>query len=67
MAYKKSERDEMITISARDYHELINDHITLRALKVLGIEKCPKFKAIQGIMKDPRVETHIRPIDKHYR
>lgn len=64
MAYKKDD-DTQVVLSSRDYHELINDHLTLRALRILECERCPKYKSIQSIMEDPRIETHIRPIKKH--
>lgn len=56
-----------MTITERDYLTLLDDHMVLRALKIAGIEKYPIFQAINSILKDGRVETHIRPIDGRYK
>ena len=46
---------------------LLEDHIVLRALKIAGIEKEAVFKAVDSIIRDKRVEVHIRPIEDKYR
>ena len=68
MAYKRSEREELVTLKERDYLTLIEDHIFVRALKISGVlDKDGVMKAIESVMKDARVEIHIKPIKKHYR
>ena len=46
---------------------LLNDQLTLRAMKILGVEKHPSFRAVESILKDGRVDIHIRPVDGKYR
>lgn len=64
MAKKLSESTKYVTLHERDYLTLLNDHMMLRALKIAGIEKHPAFKSIDSILRDGRVETHIRPVSK---
>ena len=56
-----------VTLREQDYRMLLNDHLTLRAMKILGVEKHPAFRAVESILKDGRVEIHIRPVDGKYR
>lgn len=67
MAKKVSDSTKYVTLLEKDYLTLIQDHIVLRALKIAGIESHPAYKAVQSILKDGHVETHIHPIDKQYR
>ena len=68
MAYRKTDENSFVTISEKDYLTLIRDHITMNAIRISGIiDKDPVYKALQSIMKDARVETHIHPIKKNYR
>jgi len=67
MARKKTDSDKYISIHPRDYMTLIEDHITLKALKIAGIESMPIYKSINSILKNNRVEIHIKPIEKNYR
>lgn len=67
MARKKSESDKYVTLHNNDYMKLIEDHITLKALKIAGIEKMPVYKSIKSILKNERIELHIKPIEKNYR
>lgn len=67
MAKKISDSTKYVTLLERDYLTLISDHMVLRALKIAGIEKSPIFEAVESILKDGRVEIHIRPVDKRYR
>lgn len=67
MAKKVSDSTKYITLLERDYLKLLNDHMVLRALKIAGIEKYPIFQAVESIIKDGRIEIHIRPVDKRYR
>lgn len=67
MAKKLTGNIRYVTITERDYLTLLDDHMVLRALKIAGIEKYPIFQAINSILKDGRVETHIRPIDGRHK
>jgi hypothetical protein len=67
MAKKLSESNKYISLLERDYLTLIEDHIMLRALKLAGIERMPIFEAVESIIRDKRVEVHIRPIRNEYR
>ena len=67
MAKKLTGNIRYVTITEHDYLTLLDDHMVLGALKIAGIEKYPIFQAINSILKDGRVETHIRPIDGRYK
>ena len=67
MAKKKSELNQYIGLLERDYVTLLEDHLTLRALKIAGIEKMPIYQGIESIIKDGRIEIHIKPIKSKYR
>lgn len=67
MARKKKETDKYIILHPTDYMSLIEDHITLNALKIAGVENMPIYKSVRSILKNERVEIHIKPIEKNYR
>ncbi|NDW11154.1 hypothetical protein [Dysgonomonas sp. 520] len=67
MAKKKSELNQYISLLEKDYLTLLEDHLTLRALKIAGIENMPIFRGIDSIIKDGRIEIHIKPIKSKYR
>ena len=67
MAKKLSDSTKYVTLLEKDYLALLTDHITLRALKIAGIQNHPVFKAAESIIKDGHVEVHIRPIEGKYR
>ncbi|MDR1717444.1 MAG: hypothetical protein LBS20_16545 [Prevotella sp.] len=67
MAKRKSELNQYISLLEKDYLTLLEDHLTLRALKIAGIEKMPIFQGIDSIIKDGRIEIHIKPIKLKYR
>ncbi|NDV80293.1 hypothetical protein D0T57_15230 [Dysgonomonas sp. 511] len=67
MARKKTETDKYILLHPKDYMTLIEDHITLNALKIAGVETMPIYKSVRSILKNERVEIHIKPIEKNYR
>jgi hypothetical protein len=52
MAKRKSELNRYIGLLEKDYLTLLEDHITLQALKIAGIEEMPIYKAIDSIIKD---------------
>ena len=67
MAYKISEQNSYVTITEKEYHALIKDHLFMKALRISGVlDKDDTKRAIDSIMKDPRVEIHIRPVKKNY-
>lgn len=67
MAKKLTDSTRYITLLERDYLTLLEDHMVLRALKIAGLEKEPIFEAIESIMKDGRIEVHIRPVENRYK
>jgi hypothetical protein len=67
MAKKISGSAKYVTLRERDYHALLEDHIVLRALRIAGIEKEPLFEAVESIIRDGRVEIHIKPVEGRYR
>lgn len=67
MAKKVSESVKTVTLLERDYLTLLNDHLVLKALKKAGIQNHPAYKAVESIMSDGHIETHIKPIEKNYR
>jgi len=67
MAILKKDKEKCVTLTERDYMTLIEDHITLKALKIAGIEKMTIYQGIKSIMEDDRVEVHIMPVQKRYK
>jgi hypothetical protein len=67
MARKKKDIDKYVTLHPRDYMELIEDHLTLKALKIAGVEAMPIYKSIKSVLQNERIEIHIKPIQKNYR
>jgi urease gamma subunit len=68
MAYRLSEQESYITIPEKEYLALVRDGMFMAALRLSGVlKKDGVMEAIESIMKDPRVEIHVRPIKKHYR
>ncbi|NDW08745.1 hypothetical protein [Dysgonomonas sp. 520] len=67
MAKRKTELNQYISLLEKDYLTLLEDHLTLRALKLAGIEKMPIYKGIDSIIKDGRIEIHMKPIKGKYK
>ena len=68
MAYRLSEQESYVTITEKEYLALVKDHMFMAALRLSGVlKKDGVMQAVESIMKDPRVEIHVRPIKKHYR
>ncbi len=68
MAYKLSEQDSYVTITEKEYLALVKDGMFMAALRLSGVlKKDGVMEAIESLMKDPRVEVHIRPVKKNYR
>lgn len=61
MAIKKSEADQYIRITKKEYISLLEDRMLVRALKIAGVEQMPIYKCVQSILEDDRVEIHSRP------
>lgn len=67
MAKLKSELDKWVSMPDKDYLTLIEDHIMLTALKAAGVEQLPIYKAAENILKNDRIEIHLKPIKKRYK
>lgn len=67
MARLKNELNQYVSLHEKDYLTLVEDHITLKALKIAGVENLPMFKSIESIIKDGRIEIHLKPIKQKYR
>ncbi|MFC4674041.1 hypothetical protein ACFO6W_10070, partial [Dysgonomonas termitidis] len=67
MAKLKSELDKWISMPDKDYLLLVEDHIMMTALKAAGIEELPIYKAAENILKNNRIEIHLKPIKSRYK
>ena len=67
MAIRKSDKDKYICILEKDYLTLLEDHITMRALKIAGIENMAIYQGIDSIIRDGRIEIHLNPIKRKYK
>lgn len=67
MAKLKSDVDKYISLHENEYLELIEDQMMIKALKVAGIEDLPIYKAADAILRNSRVEIHLKPIQSNYR
>lgn len=67
MAKLKKDAEAVVTIRESDYMTLLEDHLTLKALKISGIEEMPLYKGITSIIEDGHVEIHMKPIKRWYR
>lgn len=67
MAKLKSELNKQVSLPEKEYLSLIEDHIMISALKAAGVEELPIFKAAKSILKDNRIEIHLKPIKSTYR
>lgn len=67
MAKLKSELNQYVSLPEKDYLTLLEDHITLKALKIAGVESLAMYKSVDSIIKDGRVEIHLNPIKQKYR
>ena len=61
MAIKKTETNQYIRITKKEYISLLEDHMLVRALKIAGVEQMPIYKSVQSILEDERVEIHSIP------
>lgn len=67
MAKLKSELTQYVSLTEKDYLTLLEDHMTLKALKIAGVENLPMFKSVESIIRDGRIEIHLKPIKQKYR
>ncbi|MBF0575743.1 hypothetical protein [Dysgonomonas sp. GY617] len=67
MAKLKTELNQFVCLTEKDYLTLLEDHMTLKALKIAGIENLPMYKSLVSIINDGRIEIHIKPIKQKYR
>lgn len=67
MAKKRTELNQYISILEKDYLELLEASILLRALKIAGIEKMSIYQSAVSIIEDGRVEIHMDVIKTKYR
>lgn len=66
MAKKKSEHIKHVTITEKEYLELIENTMIVEALKIAGVEELPIYKAMLRILEDKRVEIHTKPLCTRY-
>lgn len=66
MAKKKSDHIKYVTITDKEYLELIENTMIVEALKIAGVEELPIYKAMLRILHDKRVEIHIKPLCTRY-
>lgn len=67
MAKLKSELDKCITLHEKEYFDLIESKLLIEALKTAGIEDLPIYRAANAILKNARIEIHLKPIQRNYR
>lgn len=67
MAKLKSEVEKWVSMPDRDYLDLVEDHIMMTALRAAGIENLPIYKAAKSILKNNRVEIHLKPVKARYK
>ncbi len=66
MAKIKSNHKKYVTITEKEYLELIENTMMIEALKIAGVEELPIYKAMLRILEDKRVEIHIEPLCSRY-
>lgn len=66
MAKIKSQHIKYVTITEKEYLEMIENTMMVEALKIAGVEELPIYKAMQRILEDKRVEIHIKPLCSRY-
>lgn len=64
MAKLKSESDKYISLHEKEYFDLIESKLLIEALKSAGLEDLPIYKAANTILRNARVEIHLKPIEK---
>lgn len=67
MAKLKSELDKFVSLHEKEYFDLIESKLLIEALKAAGIEELPIYRAANAVLKNARIEIHLKPIQKNYR
>lgn len=66
MAKLKSQSQQYVQLKESDYLRLVENTMTIEALKIAGIEKMDIWKAIQYILQNEHIDILIKPISKKY-
>lgn len=66
MAKLKSQSQKYIELKEEDYLRLIENTMTIEALKIAGIEKMSIWKAVQHILQNEHVDILIHPVSRKY-
>lgn len=66
MAKLKSKSQKYIELKEEDYLRLIENTMTIEALKMAGIEKMPIWKAVQHILQNEHIDILIKPVSRKY-
>lgn len=66
MAKLKSQSQKYIELKEEDYLRLIENTMTIEALKIAGIEKMSIWKAVQHILQNEHIDILIRPVSQKY-
>lgn len=64
MARIKTQEDKRIPVPEDEYLRLMENTMIVEALKIVGIEEMPIWKAMMRILDDKRIEIHVRPVYK---
>lgn len=59
MARFKSE--SCVTLKEKEYLNLLQDSMILKALKIAGVENMPIYRSIDSIIRDDRIELSAYP------
>lgn len=66
MAKLKSKSQKYIELKEEDYLRLIENTMTIEALKIAGIENMDIWKAVQHILQNEHIDILIRPVSRKY-
>lgn len=66
MAKLKSQSKKYIELKEEDYLQLIENTMTIEALKIAGIEKMAIWKAVQHILQNEHIDILIKPVSRKY-
>lgn len=66
MAKLKSKSQKYIELKEEDYVRLVENSMTVEALKIAGIENMPIWKAVQYILQNEHIDILIKPVSRKY-
>jgi len=66
MAKLKSQSQKYIELKEEDYLQLIENTMTVEALKIAGVEKMAIWKAVQHILQNEHIDILIKPVSRKY-